>query len=75
MRTMIKVCGSLNVRTWVIFWLCCLGLIVIEPSAQAVSLVVGIPSADTTHEGSIELTHESQLSPWKKTILTILFHF
>jgi hypothetical protein len=64
---MIKVYGSLNsVRKRVIFWLCCLGLVVIEPSAQAVSLVVGIPSADTTHEGSIELTHESQLSPWKR---------
>ncbi|MFM7468001.1 MAG: hypothetical protein ACKO37_00660 [Vampirovibrionales bacterium] len=34
-------------------------------SAEAVSLIVGIPSADTTPKKQVWLTHESQLSPWK----------
>jgi len=31
---------------------------------QAVSLIVGIPSSETTHEDEVWLTQESQLSPW-----------
>jgi hypothetical protein len=34
-------------------------------SAEAVSLIVGMPSADTTPKKQLLLTHESQLSPWK----------
>lgn len=51
-------------------WICSL-----VPSAEAVSLVVGIPSADTTHKGSFELTHESQLSPWKRKSVYNSFSF
>jgi hypothetical protein len=32
--------------------------------AEAVSLVVGIPSSETTHKDEVWLTHESQVSPW-----------